>query len=54
MNFFHLILLIALGMVLAGALLNKVKDWEVYLHAPELFIMVPALLGLKVRRLHNS
>ena len=35
-------------MVFAGALLHNVKDWDVYLETPELFIMVPALLGLKV------
>jgi len=32
---------------MGGALLNVVKDWDVYTEAPELFIMVPALLGLK-------
>ena len=35
-------------MVFAGALLHNVKDWDVYLETPELFIMVQALLGSKV------
>lgn len=34
-------------MVLAGALLDRVQYWNVYLTCPELFILVPALLGLK-------
>ena len=35
------------GMVLAGLLLDQVQHWEVYQSCPELFILVPALLGLK-------
>ena len=34
-------------MVLAGLLLDQVQHWEVYQSCPELFILVPALLGLK-------
>ena len=34
-------------MVLAGALLEHVQHWEVFVKCPELFILVPALLGLK-------
>jgi len=42
----HLFLFL-LGMVLAGLLLDHVQHWEVYRACPELFILVPALLGLK-------
>ena len=35
------------GMVMAGALLGQVQSWPVYRSYPELFILVPALLGLK-------
>ena len=37
-----------LGMVLAGALLDCVQHWPVFGSCPQLFILVPALLGLKV------
>lgn len=37
------------GMVLAGKLLDHVQFWPVFQECPELFILVPALLGLKVR-----
>ena len=40
-------LVAGLGMVGAGLLLDKVQHWRVFLDLPELFIMVPALLGLK-------
>ncbi|CAG0887226.1 unnamed protein product [Darwinula stevensoni] len=36
-----------LGMVGAGMLLDVVQHWEVFMSVPELFIMVPSLLGLK-------
>ena len=35
------------GMVMAGLLLDHVQHWEVFRACPELFILVPALLGLK-------
>ena len=41
-------LLAGLGMVLAGALLDYVQYWPVFDSCPQLFILVPALLGLKV------
>ena len=34
-------------MVLAGLLLDYVQHWKVFHTCPELFILVPALLGLK-------
>ena len=34
-------------MVLAGLLLDHVQHWRVFKEVPELFILVPALLGLK-------
>ena len=40
-------LVAGLGMVAAGLLLDKVQHWQVFVDLPELFIMVPALLGLK-------
>merc|ERR1711953_257034 len=40
-------LLAGLGMVLAGLLLDHVQHWKVFREVPELFILVPALLGLK-------
>jgi len=40
-------LVAGLGMVGAGLLLDTVQHWEVYRELPELFIMVPALIGLK-------
>ena len=36
-----------LGMVAAGLLLDTVQSWPVFQAMPELFILVPALLGLK-------
>jgi len=36
-----------LGMVGAGLVLDSVQYWPVFLSLPELFIMVPALIGLK-------
>ena len=36
-----------LGMVGAGLVLDAVQYWPVFLTLPELFIMVPALIGLK-------
>ena len=32
---------------MAGLLLDQVQHWEVFKDCPELFILVPALLGLK-------
>lgn len=34
-------------MVLAGLLLHHVQSWPVFQAIPELYILVPALLGLK-------
>jgi solute carrier family 41 len=34
-------------MVFAGLVLNSVQHWPVFKAFPELFILVPALLGLK-------
>ena len=36
-----------LGMVGAGLVLDAVQYWAVFRRLPELFIMVPALIGLK-------
>ena len=41
-------LLAGLGMVLAGVLLDSVQYWPVFEKYQQLFILVPALLGLKV------
>ena len=41
-------LLAGFGMVLAGTLLDYVQYWQVFESSPQLFILVPALLGLKV------
>eukprot|EP00425_Heterocapsa_triquetra_P025633 CAMPEP_0195112446 /NCGR_PEP_ID=MMETSP0448-20130528/99130_1 /TAXON_ID=66468 /ORGANISM="Heterocapsa triquestra, Strain CCMP 448" /LENGTH=501 /DNA_ID=CAMNT_0040149297 /DNA_START=4 /DNA_END=1509 /DNA_ORIENTATION=+ len=40
-------LVAGLGMVAAGILLSKVKNWDVFVEVRELMILVPALLGLK-------
>uniref|UniRef100_A0A6A7FNJ2 Solute carrier family 41 member 1-like isoform X2 n=2 Tax=Hirondellea gigas TaxID=1518452 RepID=A0A6A7FNJ2_9CRUS len=40
-------LVAGLGMVGAGLVLDMVQHWDVFLEITELFIMVPALLGLK-------
>ncbi|XP_018017979.1 solute carrier family 41 member 1 isoform X2 [Hyalella azteca] len=40
-------LVAGLGMVGAGLVLDIVQHWDVFLEVSELFIMVPALLGLK-------
>ena len=40
-------LLAGIGMVLAGILLDHVQHWNVFKSCPQLFILVPALLGLK-------
>lgn len=34
-------------MVMAGVVLDRVQTWPVFVQFPELFILVPALLGLK-------
>ena len=34
-------------MVLAGAVLSLVQHWAVFTFCPTLFVLVPALLGLK-------
>ena len=44
-------LVAGLGMVAAGLVLDDVQHWQVFLEVPELFILVPALLGLKVSQL---
>ncbi len=41
-------LLAGFGMVLAGTLLDFSQYWPVFENCPQLFILVPALLGLKV------
>lgn len=40
-------LLAGFGMVAASLLLDKVQHWPVYKNVPEVYILVPALLGLK-------
>lgn len=40
-------LLAGFGNVGAGLILDYVKEWPVFLHVNELFILVPSLLGLK-------
>lgn len=40
-------LLAGMGMVMAGMVLDNVKHWEVFKVITELFILVPALVGLK-------
>uniref|UniRef100_A0A0K0FBP4 Divalent cation transporter n=1 Tax=Strongyloides venezuelensis TaxID=75913 RepID=A0A0K0FBP4_STRVS len=40
-------LVAGLGMVLAGTLLDIVQHWSLFQKVPEIFILVPALLGLK-------
>ncbi|CAG0913426.1 unnamed protein product [Notodromas monacha] len=40
-------LIAGMGMVAAGLYLDVVQHWKVFKHLPEIFIMVPALLGLK-------
>ncbi|XP_077489098.1 solute carrier family 41 member 1-like isoform X2 [Amblyomma americanum] len=40
-------ILAGLGMVAAGLLLDAVQAWPAFVEASELFILVPALLGLK-------
>ena len=43
-------LVAGLGMVAAGLVLDDVQHWPVFIEVPELFILVPALLGLKVSK----
>ncbi|CAG0891016.1 unnamed protein product [Cyprideis torosa] len=40
-------LIAGIGMVGAGFLLDHVQHWEVFQEIPDIFIMIPALLGLK-------
>lgn len=40
-------LVAGLGMVFAGLVLDHVQHWDVFLEITEIFILVPALLGLK-------
>ena len=47
MEIFFPFLLAGFGMVLAGLLLDFVQNWKVFQECSELFILVPALLGLK-------
>jgi solute carrier family 41 len=35
------------GLVAAGALLENVQNWQLFIHVPETFVLCPALLGLK-------
>ena len=39
-----------LGMVAAGIVLDIVQHWPVFVEINEIFILVPALLGLKVNK----
>lgn len=39
--------LAGIGTIGAGIILGRVEDWDVFQHIPELYILVPALLGLK-------
>uniref|UniRef100_T1H3S4 SLC41A/MgtE integral membrane domain-containing protein n=1 Tax=Megaselia scalaris TaxID=36166 RepID=T1H3S4_MEGSC len=39
--------LAGIGTIGAGIILGRVEDWDVFKHIPELYILVPALLGLK-------
>jgi cation transporter-like permease len=47
LQIFFPFLIAGLGMVGAGLVLDKVQHWEVFDVVNELFILVPALLGLK-------
>lgn len=40
-------LVAGLGMVAAGLVLDHVQHWNVFVQIPEIFILIPALLGLK-------
>ena len=40
-------ILAGLGMVAAGLVLDIVQHWDVFIEISEIFILVPALLGLK-------
>ncbi len=41
------VMIAGLGTVMAGCLLDKVQSWDVFIVISELFILVPALSGLK-------
>lgn len=47
LQIFFPFLLAGMGMVAAGLVLDLVQHWKVFLDISELFILVPALLGLK-------
>jgi len=47
LQIFFPFLLAGMGMVAAGLVLDQVQHWKVFLEISELFILVPALLGLK-------
>lgn len=47
LQIFFPFLLAGMGMVAAGLVLDLVQHWNVFLEISELFILVPALLGLK-------
>jgi len=47
LQIFFPLILAGLGMVAAGLVLDAVVTWDVFLDVPEIFILVPALLGLK-------
>jgi len=40
-------ILAGMGMVFAGVVLDVVVEWDVFIYVEEIFILVPALLGLK-------
>jgi len=47
LQIFFPFILAGVGMVTAGIVLDKVAEWDVFINVAELFILVPALLGLK-------
>ncbi len=40
-------LIAGIGTVSAGILLEHVQTWPLFVNVPEIFILLPALLGLK-------
>lgn len=40
-------LIAGLGMTLAGVVLDSVQKWTFFVEVPEMFILIPPLLGLK-------
>ena len=47
LQIFFPFLIAGFGMVGAGMVLDQVQHWRVFQEIPEIFILVPALLGLK-------